>query len=121
MEVLKDRIYKNVAGFLVYVISVGTFGGCEEEMVVYRRIDREAKLFAMPKEEFCEELGGTDKSTCGQKYRFQLEELNKKYEKRTTEMIEKVKTRCDGQDFAMQFATYVKDETVSPKEKGMGK
>lgn len=80
MNVKIKGVYKHYKGDLYIVEDIATHSETEEELVIYRALYEETKLFARPLWMFTEKLD--QKLGAGQKYRFELQDIKSKNKKK---------------------------------------
>ena len=73
MEVKVKKIHKHFKGDLYIVEDIGYDCETQEEMVCYRALYNDNKLWIRPLKSFCEEVNRNN-----QKYRFELQEIKSK-------------------------------------------
>lgn len=73
MEVLIGRIYKHYKGNYYIVENLALNTETEEQMVIYKALYEDGKVFARPISSFTEKLDGLN-----QKHRFELQNIESK-------------------------------------------
>ena len=73
-EILEGRRYRHFKGNFYLVVGITTHSETREQLVVYRTLYGEHKLFVRPYDMFAEEIDRQKYPEATQKYRFELVE-----------------------------------------------
>ncbi|WP_295751800.1 DUF1653 domain-containing protein [uncultured Oscillibacter sp.] len=73
-EILEGRRYRHFKGNFYLVVGIATHSETREQLVVYRTLYGEHKLFVRPYDMFAEEIDRQKYPEATQKYRFELVE-----------------------------------------------
>ena len=75
MEVIKNRIYRHFKGDYYIVVDVAQHSETDEQLVIYRTLYDDGKLYARPYEMFMSKVDREKYPEVEQEYRFQLQDI----------------------------------------------
>ena len=75
MEVVKNRIYRHFKGDYYIVVDVAQHSETDEQLVIYRTLYGDGKLYARPYEMFMSKVDREKYPDVEQEYRFQLQDI----------------------------------------------
>ena len=81
-ELIIHGVYKHYKGDYYIVEDVALHSETGEELVIYRGLYNNAKLWARPKSLFLSALDPKAHPETSQKWRFELQDINSKHERR---------------------------------------
>lgn len=76
-EILKNRVYKHFKGDYIIVVDFAINTETHEKMVVYRALYGDGELFVRPYDMFAGEVDHKKYPNVKQKYRLELQEIEK--------------------------------------------
>lgn len=81
MEIIKDKVYKHFKGDLYLVVDIAEHTETGEQMVIYRALYGDCKLYARPLEMFASKIDTERAKKYNQEYRFVLADIETKNKK----------------------------------------
>lgn len=75
MEVIKNRVYRHFKGDYYIVVDVAQHSETDEQLVIYRTLYGDGKLYARPYEMFMSKVDKEKYPNVEQEYRFQLQDI----------------------------------------------
>ena len=75
MEVIKNRIYRHFKGDYYIVVDVAQHSETDEQLVIYRTLYGDGKLYARPYDMFMSKVDREKYPDVKQEYRFQLQDI----------------------------------------------
>ncbi len=78
MRIYKNHVYKHFKGDYYLVVDVAIHSETKEEMVLYRGLYEDGKLYVRPKKMFLSKVDKKKYPNVSQEYRFELQEIESK-------------------------------------------
>lgn len=78
MEIIKNKVYKHFKGDLYLVVDIAEHTETGEQMVIYRALYGECKLYARPLTMFASKIDTQRAKKYNQEYRFTLADIETK-------------------------------------------
>ncbi len=78
MKVIRNRVYKHFKGDYYLVVDIAINSETNEEMVVYRSLYQDGKLYVRPLDMFVSKVDKNKYPNVLQEYRFELIEIESK-------------------------------------------
>ena len=75
MELMKNRVYKHFKGDLYLVVDIAEHSESSEQLVIYRALYGDGKLYARPYDMFMSKVDREKYPDVEQEYRFQLQDI----------------------------------------------